>query len=241
MSTCHVQKQCILCVILVLPCLLMIICHVMIQPVKPFHQRLLLHARWTTDNSGMKFPQNLKPIPQIVLNCCSTRLIIKHVKYLPKVLGRIAIRPSIPKQVKHHIIRVILLLNIFIHPDLTKNVNGLDTKPLSDSMCQPRPTCHITNHLTDTKVLHIIPLLKRLDLTWAFTAPRYVWASIHPVHHGLSVHGPVHPGPFSICDVDSGDSSTVPVWAVEVQPSTNLGAWRGNDDISWSLRHNYEP
>nr|UFP62868.1 AC5 [African cassava mosaic virus] len=225
MRTCHVQKQSILCMILVLPCLLMIIRHVMIHPEKPFHQSLLLHARGTSYHSGMEFPQHLQPISQIILNRRSTGLIIKHIKHLPKILGAIAIRPSIPKQVKHHIISVILLLNVFIHPDLTKYVNGLDTKPLSDPVCQPRPTSHITNHLTDTEVLHIIPLLQRLDLTWAFTAPRYVWASIHPVHHGLSVHGPVHPGPFSICDVDSGGSSTVPVWAVEVQPSTNLGAW----------------
>nr|UFP63060.1 AC5 [East African cassava mosaic virus] len=200
----------------------MIICHVMIQPVKPFHQCLFLHARWTTNNSGMKFPQHLKPIPQIVLDCCSTGLIIKHVKYLPKVLGRIAIRPSIPKQIKNHIISVILLLNIFIHPDLTKDVNGLDTKPLSDPVCQPRPTSHITNHLTDTKVLNIVPLLKRLDLTWAFTTPKNSWAPIHSEHLGLPIHGPVGPY-FASVDADSGGNNTVLVWAVEVQPSPHLG------------------
>nr|UFP63102.1 AC5 [East African cassava mosaic virus] len=200
----------------------MIICHVMIQPIKPFHQRLLLHARWTTNNSGMEFPQHLKPIPEIVFNCCSTGLIIKHVKYLPKVLGRIAIRPSISKKVKNHIISVILLFDIIIHPYFTKNVNGLDTKPLSDPVCQPRPTSHITNHLTYTKVLHIISLLKRLDLTWAFTALRDIWASIHPVHSGLSIHGPVGPY-FSSGDADSGGNNTVLVWAVEVQPPPHFG------------------
>nr|UFP62940.1 AC5 [African cassava mosaic virus] len=225
MRTCHIQQQRIFCMILILRCFLVIIHNMIIQPKKPLNQRLLLHARGTTYHSGMEFPQHLEPISQIILNSSCTGLIIKHIKNLSKVLGRIAIRPSVPNQEEHHMISMFLLLNIFIHPDLTKNVNGLDTKPLSDRVCQPRPTSHITNHLTDTKVLHIIPLLKRLDLTWAFTAPRYVWASIHPVHHGLSVHGPVHPGPFSICDVDSGGSSTVPVWAVEVQPSTNLGAW----------------
>nr|UFP62926.1 AC5 [African cassava mosaic virus] len=226
MSTCHIQEQSILCMILILHCLVMIIHHVIIQPEKPLNQRLLLHTRWTsTYNSGMEFPQHVEPISQIILNWCSTGLIIKHVKYLSKVLGLIAIRPSIPKQVKHHSVSVILLLNIFIHPDLTEYVNGLNTKPLSDPVCQPRSTSHITNHLTDTQVLHIIPLLERLDLTWDLSPPRHVWASIHPVHHGLSVHGPVHPGPFSICDVDSGCSSKVPVWAVEVQPSTDLGAW----------------
>nr|UFP63067.1 AC5 [East African cassava mosaic virus] len=200
----------------------MIKCHVMIQSEKPFHQRLLLHARWTTNNSGMKFPQHLKPIPQIILNCCSTGLIIKHVKYLPKVLGRIAIRPPISKQIKNHIISVILLFNIFIHPDLTKNVNGLDTKPLSDPVCQTRTTSHITNHLTDTKVLHIIPLLKRLDLVWSFTALRDIWASIHSVHLGLPIHGPVGPY-FASGDADSGGNNTVRVWAVEVQPPPHLG------------------
>nr|UFP63081.1 AC5 [East African cassava mosaic virus] len=200
----------------------MIICHMMIQPVKPFHQRLFLHARWTTNNSGMKFPQHLKPIPQIVLNCCSTGLIIKHVKYLPKVLGRIAIRPSIPKQIKNHIISVIMLFYIFIHPYLTKNVNGLDTKSLSDPVCQPRTTSHITNHLTNTKVLNIIPLLKRLDLTWAFTALRHIWASIHSGHPGLSRHGPGGPY-FASGDSDSGGNNTVLVWAVEVQPPPHFG------------------
>nr|UFP63074.1 AC5 [East African cassava mosaic virus] len=196
--------------------------HVMIQPIKLFYQLKVIHARWTKDNNDIEFPEHLKPIPQILINCCSTGLVIKHVKYLPKVFGRIAIRPCIPKQVKNHIISVILLLDIFIPPVLTKYVNGLDTKPLSVRVCQSSPASHITNYFTDTKVVHIISLLKRLDLTWAFTALRNVWGSIHSVHPGRSIHGPVGPY-FASGDADSRGNNTVLVWAVEVQPPPHPG------------------
>nr|QIH12622.1 C5 protein [Tobacco curly shoot virus] len=42
-------------------------------------------------------------------------------------------------------------------------------------------------------MLNIMSRLKRLDLTWAFTSSRDIWTSVHPVHPGLSVHGPVRP------------------------------------------------
>ncbi|AEL28909.1 AC5 [East African cassava mosaic Cameroon virus-Ghana] len=71
-------------------------------------------------------------------------------------------------------------------------------------------------------MLNIISLFIRLNLTWAFTALRDVWASIHPVHLGLPIHGP--DGPYSAFgDADSRGNHTVRVWAVEVQPPPHLG------------------
>nr|CRL31561.1 coat protein (truncated) [Pepper leaf curl Bangladesh virus] len=84
---------------------------------------------------------------------------------------------------------------------------------------------------------YIVSRLKRLDLTWAFTPPRNIWASVHPVHPGLPVHGPVHPC-SGLCDADNGGSSTARVWAVEVQTAAYLRGGRGNDYICWSLGHN---
>ena len=62
-----------------------------------------------------------------------------------------------------------------------------------------------------------------LDLTWAFTPTRNIWAFEHPVHLGLAIHGPVSPSPPSVCDEDSGGSDTADPGAVEVQPAAYFG------------------
>ncbi|CCF77731.1 hypothetical protein [Tomato leaf curl Togo virus - Fontem] len=108
-------------------------------------------------------------------------------------------------------------------------------------MSQTRPTGHITNTTNYTHMLDIIPLLVRLDLTWAFTATGNVRSSVHPVHSWLAIHGPVRPRTTLACASDSGDNSTAGVGAVEVQPSTHLRDGRGNYYIAGSLRHNSWP
>nr|QIH13161.1 C5 protein [Tomato yellow leaf curl virus]QIH13498.1 C5 protein [Tomato yellow leaf curl virus]QIH13505.1 C5 protein [Tomato yellow leaf curl virus]QIH13547.1 C5 protein [Tomato yellow leaf curl virus] len=67
----------------------------------------------------MKFPHHLKPIPQIILHGCGTGLIIEHIKNLSKIHWAVSIGPSITNQEEHDLISMILLLNIFIHPDFT--------------------------------------------------------------------------------------------------------------------------
>nr|WOZ03563.1 AC5 protein [Pepper leaf curl Yunnan virus] len=98
-------------------------------------------------------------------------------------------------------------------------------------------TCNIRDTYDLTSMRHIMTGLIGLHLTWAFTTLRYIRASVHPVHRGLSIHGPV--GPYlSSGDADSGDSSTTCVRAVEVQTATHLGGGSGNDYIGGTLRHN---
>ncbi|AEY78474.1 AC5b [Papaya leaf curl virus] len=89
-----------------------------------------------------------------------------------------------------------------------------------------------------THVTNIILSIKRLHFTWAFTSLRDIWASVHPVHPGLPVHGSVRP---CLCfgDADNGGSSTVHIWAVEVETTAYLRSGRGNDYICWTLRHNF--
>nr|CTQ34926.1 AC5b protein [Croton yellow vein mosaic virus]CUR29859.1 AC5b protein [Croton yellow vein mosaic virus] len=107
-------------------------------------------------------------------------------------------------------------------------------------MGQPNTPSNIrkTNNLTH--VTNIILRIKRLHLTWAFTSLRDIWASVHPVHPGLPVHGSVRP---CLCfgDADNGGSSTVHIWAVEVETTAYLRSGRGNDYICWTLRHNFLP
>nr|UQH66814.1 pathogenicity determinant [Papaya leaf curl virus] len=105
-------------------------------------------------------------------------------------------------------------------------------------MGQPITTSNITNTHDFTNVLDIMSGLKRLDLTWAFTSSRDIWTSVHPVHPGLSVHGPVRPC-FCFGDADNGGNSTAGIWAVEVETAAYLRGGRGNDYICWSLRHNF--
>nr|QIH45370.1 C5 protein [Malvastrum yellow mosaic virus] len=102
---------------------------------------------------------------------------------------------------------MILLLDILIHPDLTQNVNRLHTKPLTNTMSQPITTRDIrhTQHLT--YMGYVMTGFIRLHLTWTFTSTRNIRTSVHPVHSGLAIHGPVRPH-ARFCGADSGDSYT---------------------------------
>nr|AFB83425.1 C5 protein [Cotton leaf curl Burewala virus] len=171
-----------------------------------------------------------------ILHSAGTGLIIKHIKYLSKIL-RFINRSTISNQEKHHTIRVILRLNVLIHPDLTQHITRLNTKSLTNSMGQPSTPSNITNTHYSTYMLNIMREFKRLDLTWSFTSSTNIWTSVHPVHPGLFFHGPVDPC-FSFGDADNGGSSTAHIWAVEVETTAYLRKRGGNDYICWSLRHN---
>nr|CUH74515.1 AC5 protein [Croton yellow vein mosaic virus]CUH74522.1 AC5 protein [Croton yellow vein mosaic virus]CUR24663.1 AC5 protein [Croton yellow vein mosaic virus] len=105
-------------------------------------------------------------------------------------------------------------------------------------MGQPNTPSNIrkTNNLTH--VTNIILRIKRLHLTWAFTSLRDIWASVHPVHPGLPVHGSVRP---CLCfgDAGNGDNCTSSIGAVEVETTAYLRSGRGNDYICWTLRHSF--
>nr|AWV91675.1 AC5 [Cotton leaf curl Multan virus] len=172
-----------------------------------------------------------------ILHSRRTGLVVKHIEYLTKIL-RFVNRTSIADQKEHHRIRMILGLNILIHPYLTQNINRLDTKSLTNSMGQPSTTSNITNTHYFTYMLNIMSGLKRLYLTGTLTTPWNIRTSVHPIHSGLPVHGPVCPC-LLFCDADNGGSSTAGVRAAEVQTPAYFRRGRRNDDIGSSLRHNY--
>nr|WAK97803.1 AC5 protein [Cherry tomato leaf curl virus] len=185
----------------------------------------------------MPLPQHLITISVHILNSSSARLVVKHIEHLSKVLWLVN-RTTVTNKKKHDTVRVILGLDVLIHPYLPQNVNRLNTKTLTNSMGQPGSTSDITNTHDLAYMDYIVSGLKRLDLTWAFTSSRDIWTSVHPVHPGLSVHGPVRPC-FCFGDADNGGSSTAHIWAVEVETATYLRSGSGNDYICWSLRHNF--
>nr|AHA82221.1 AC5 [Tomato leaf curl Joydebpur virus] len=237
MGTRHIQHQCILTMILILASLLLVIHNIIINPNKLLHESLLLRCVLTTCNGCMPLPQHLIPVTMHILDSSSTRLIIEHVKHLTKILGLIN-GPTIPNKKKHNTIRMILSLYILIHPNLAKNIDGLNTKPFTNSVGHTSSTSNIKDTHDFTNVLDIMWGVKRLDLTRPFTSPRNIRGFVHPVHHGLPVHG--HVGPCrSLCDADNGGSSTAGIWAVEVETAAYLRGGRGNDYICWSLRHNF--
>nr|UIK24192.1 C5 protein [Watermelon chlorotic stunt virus] len=227
--------------ILILRRLLVVVDHMIVHTIEAFYQRLLLHTRGATDHGGMKLSHNLKTIAKIVLNCRSAGLVVEHIKNLSEVHRTGPIRTTITNKKEHDLIRMILFFYVLIHPDLAKDVYRLHTKSFSDTMSDSTPPSNITHTPDDTGVLNVVSLFVRLNFAWAFTALRDIWASIHPVHPGLSIHGPVGPLSTLACDEDSGGKSTAHVGAVEVQFSTNLRNGSGNENISCSLRHNHGP
>nr|QNN89092.1 C6 [Rose leaf curl virus] len=94
-----------------------------------------------------------------ILHSRRAGLIIKHVKHLTKIL-RLVNRPTIPNKEKHNTIRMILSLDVLIHPDLAQNINGLNTEPLANPVGQPNTTSNITNTHDFTNVLDIMSGLK---------------------------------------------------------------------------------
>nr|WNP90995.1 C6 [Citharexylum leaf curl virus] len=94
-----------------------------------------------------------------ILHSRRAGLIIKHVKNLTKIL-RLVNGPTIPNKEKHNTIRMILGLDVLIHPDLAQNINGLNTEPLANPAAQSNTTSNITNTNDFTNVLDIMSGLK---------------------------------------------------------------------------------
>ncbi|SAM29867.1 AC5 protein [Tomato leaf curl Palampur virus] len=163
----------------------------------------------------MPFFEHLISITMHILHSGSARFVVEHIKHFAEILWRTS-RSSITHQEEHHTIRVVLGLNILVHPDLAQHVDGLHTESLSDAMCETGSTGNVANTHDLTNMGDIVPGFKRLHLTWAFTAPGHVRASIHPVKSWFPVHGSVHPFPC-LCGADNGGSSTARVWAAEVE------------------------
>nr|QIH55897.1 C5 protein [Malvastrum yellow vein Baoshan virus] len=122
MGTCHIQHQGILGMILVLPSLLLVINNIIINPNKLLNQSLFLCSILSTSDGCIPLPQDLVTISMHILHSRSARLVVKHVENLPKILRR-AGRTSISDKKEHDIVRVILALDVLIHPYLTQHVD----------------------------------------------------------------------------------------------------------------------
>nr|AMB18876.1 AC5 protein [Tomato leaf curl New Delhi virus]UYO78064.1 AC5 [Tomato leaf curl New Delhi virus] len=155
-----------------------------------------------------------------VLHRCGARFIIKHIKDFPKIL-RGSCRTTVTNKKEHNTVSMVFCLDVFIHPYLPQHIHGFHTKSLPYAMCESCSTGNITNTHDLANMRYIVPGFKGLHLTRAFTAPWHVWTSIHSVHSGFSVHGPVRPGPC-FCDAGNGDRGTCSIGAVEVEPSAYL-------------------
>nr|QAU03234.1 AC5 protein [Tomato leaf curl New Delhi virus] len=116
---------------------------------------------------------------------------------------------------------MIFSFDIFIHPYFSQYIDRFHTKSLAYAMCESGASSNITNTHDFANMRDIVPGFKRLHLTRAFTTPWHVRTSIHSVHSGFSVHGPVRPGPC-FCDAGNGDRGTCSIGAVEVEPSAYL-------------------
>ncbi|AST47734.1 AC5 [Tomato leaf curl purple vein virus] len=88
-----------------------------VHPPKTPYQGLLVAGILSTGNLRVELVQNLKTITEIVLHGGSTGLIVEHVEHLPKVHGR-SIGSPVSDKPEHHTVRVILQLDILVHPHL---------------------------------------------------------------------------------------------------------------------------
>ncbi|AAD10475.1 AL5 [Sida golden yellow vein virus-[A11]] len=80
-------------------------------------QSLLVAGILTPSDFTIEPVHNLITITEIVLNRGGARLVVIHVKHLAKVHWS-AIGSTIPDQPEHYTVRVVLELDVLIHPNL---------------------------------------------------------------------------------------------------------------------------
>nr|AIF79687.1 AC5 [Sida mosaic Bolivia virus 2] len=96
----------------------MVVDHIVVDLPKTLDQSLLVASILTAGNLGIKPVHHLITIAKIVLHSSGTGLVVKHVEHLAKIHWS-AIRSTIPDQPEHHTVRVVLQLDILVHPYLT--------------------------------------------------------------------------------------------------------------------------
>nr|QFG39770.1 AC5 protein [Tomato yellow spot virus] len=84
---------------------------------EPLDQRLLIAGILSTSDLGIELVHDLETITEIVLHGCSTGLVVEHVEHLAKIHWR-SIRSTVPDQPEHAAVRVVLELDILVHPYL---------------------------------------------------------------------------------------------------------------------------
>nr|QDO67098.1 AC5 [Tomato leaf curl New Delhi virus] len=155
-----------------------------------------------------------------VLHRSCARFIVKHVKNFSKIL-RGSCRTTVTNDEKKKNGRMVFRFDVLIQPYCPQDINSFHTESFSYAMCESSPPGNITRAHKFANMRDIVPGLKELHLTRAFTSPWHVGTSIHSVHFGFSVHRPVGPG-LCFFGAGNGDNCTSSIGAVEVEPSAYL-------------------
>nr|WML23778.1 AC5 [Okra enation leaf curl virus]WML23796.1 AC5 [Okra enation leaf curl virus] len=121
MSTCHIQQQSILSVIFILPSFLVIIHHVIVNTIEFPNWNLFLTSILSSCNCRLKPPQNLESITLVVLYSSRSRLVVNNIEHLLEIVGG-ACRTPVSHDPKHNGVRMVLSLNILIHPYLANKI-----------------------------------------------------------------------------------------------------------------------
>nr|AWX66246.1 AC5 protein [Sida yellow net virus] len=95
----------------------MIVDHMIVDLPETLDQRLLVAGILSTSDLGIELMHDLETITQVVLHSCSARLVVEHVEHLAKI-HRCAIRSTVPDQPEHATVRVVLELDVLVHPHL---------------------------------------------------------------------------------------------------------------------------
>ncbi|QDJ95892.1 putative AC5 protein [Sida chlorotic leaf virus] len=104
--------------ILVLSGFLVVIDNMSVDSPESPNQCLLVASILTTSHLSIEPVHDLKTITKIVLHRSSTGLVVEHVEHLTKI-HRGAIGSSVSDQPKHDAVRVVLQLDVLVHPYLT--------------------------------------------------------------------------------------------------------------------------
>ncbi|ADO40831.1 AC5 protein [Bhendi yellow vein India virus [India:Sonipat:OY96:2005]] len=118
MGTCHIQQQSILSVIFILPSFLVIIHHIIVNTIEFPNYSLFLSSILSSCNCRLKPPQNLESITLVVLYSSRRRLVVINIEHLLQIVWFVC-RTPVSHEEKHNRVRMVLGLDILVHPYLT--------------------------------------------------------------------------------------------------------------------------
>nr|AVG22711.1 AC5 protein [Tomato leaf curl New Delhi virus] len=159
-----------------------------------------------------------------VLHRCCARFIVKHVKHFPKILRR-SCRTTITDQKKHNTVRMILGLDVLIHPYLPKHIDGFHTESLSYAMCESGSSGNVANALDLANMRRHRAWIQRIAPYKGLHSPLARRDFIRSVNSGFSVHRPVGPG-LCFCGAGNGDNCTSSIGAAEVETTAYFRSGR---------------
>nr|ADU54603.1 unknown [Abutilon mosaic virus]ADU54609.1 unknown [Abutilon mosaic virus]ADU54615.1 unknown [Abutilon mosaic virus] len=95
----------------------MIVDHMIVDLPETLDECLFIAGILSTCDLAIELMHDLVTIAEIVLHSGSTGLVVEHVEHMTKIHGR-AIRSTVSDQPEHDTVRVVLELDVLVHPDL---------------------------------------------------------------------------------------------------------------------------